>query len=291
MSYGSSRKARSSAAAGAGLVARAQQVQPQLRVGARVIRIDRQSLPRQRHRIVEAVVARCVRAGDAVDGAEPRVDRERRRDVRLEIGRAVLDEGDGRLERARLEARRIDGERARDAPRRPRRCRDRSAPVLPRARARRRATGSASARARRAAAQRADSLRAIVRPRPTYAGAYPRSAWMAARYERDASACWCFSMSRSPHAVCSSASSPAIAAASRNRSLACCTRPSACAARAARPVALAVARRGTLDDGLQDAFGLGAVAPASAAAARARALPDRRGPPAASGVSDATASS
>ena len=70
---------------------------PELRVGACVVRIERQRLARQRDGLVEAVVARRVRAGDAVDLAVPRVDRQRRRDVRLEVGRAVLDERDRRL--------------------------------------------------------------------------------------------------------------------------------------------------------------------------------------------------
>jgi hypothetical protein len=59
-------------------------------------------------------VAGRLRSRDAVDVAIARVDGVRRPDELLEIAAAVLEEGDGRLARQRIEAGGIHGQRLGD---------------------------------------------------------------------------------------------------------------------------------------------------------------------------------
>ena len=96
------------------LVAGAQQVHPELGVGARVVRIELQRAPDEGDRLGKAVGPRRLTARDPVDVAVRRVDRQHLFDLGVEVVRAVLQVGDGRHQRARLQAARVDGERPLD---------------------------------------------------------------------------------------------------------------------------------------------------------------------------------
>ena len=93
------------------LVAGAQQVHAELRQGPAVVRIDGQGSAHQGGRLVEAVRPGRMAARDAVDVAVGGVDREHAGDLRLEVGRAILEIGHGRHERTRLQAGVVDRQR------------------------------------------------------------------------------------------------------------------------------------------------------------------------------------
>ena len=96
------------------LVPGAQEVHPELGVGARVGRIERQRAPDERDRLGEAVGPRDLTARDPVDVAVRRVDRQHPLDLGGEVVSAVLQVGDGGKQRARLQAARVDRERPLD---------------------------------------------------------------------------------------------------------------------------------------------------------------------------------
>ena len=97
-----------------GLVAGPQQVHAQIRVGAVVVGLELDRLPRQRHRVVEPVVPGGQAAGRAVDVAVDRIDRQRAPRLRLEVGGPPLDVRHRRQEGARLKTARRDLQGARD---------------------------------------------------------------------------------------------------------------------------------------------------------------------------------
>ena len=92
----------------------AQQVHPQLGVGARVVRIELQRSPDEGDRLGKAVGPRGLTARDAVDVAVCRVDCQHPLDLGREVVGPVLQIVDSRQERARLQAARVDLERPSD---------------------------------------------------------------------------------------------------------------------------------------------------------------------------------
>ena len=90
------------------LVAGAQQVHPELAVGAGIVGIELQRTLHEGHRLGKAVGPRRLAPRDAVDVTVVRVDRQHALDLGGEIVRAVLQVGDGRQQRTRLQAARVD---------------------------------------------------------------------------------------------------------------------------------------------------------------------------------------
>ena len=91
-----------------GFVAGAQQVHPDRGLRARIGRIDLHRLAPLRDRFLEAVVAGELGADDAMDGARARPQRQHALRQLLDVGGAILDRRDRRLQRQRLDLVGID---------------------------------------------------------------------------------------------------------------------------------------------------------------------------------------
>ena len=216
-----------------GLVARAQQVHAQVRLRARVVRVERDGLARERRRLVEPVPARRQLARHAVGDAPGRVHREHARHLGVEVGRAAVHVGHGREQSVGVLALRVRRERRLhrlpgvgvvvvvERQLGPEQVRvDQRGVDLER-------PGGRGGRGRRVVlGERAREAR--LRGRPL------RIAASAARYDCPASARLCFSRKRSPQAVLTAGSLGARPSASRKNELAVRNSPSARSARASR---------------------------------------------------------
>ena len=94
-----------------GLITRSEQVQAEVSERPRAPRVELQGAARQRHRLLEPVVAGEQRSGHPVDVAVARGDRQHLVSFDLELVEPVFDIGQAREERSRLEARGVDGQR------------------------------------------------------------------------------------------------------------------------------------------------------------------------------------
>jgi hypothetical protein len=96
----------------AAFVTDTEQVQAEIRVRPRVVGFERHGLPRQRHRVLVPVVARCAGRNDAVEIAVDRIGGEGLRDGGVVVGCPAGHVGEGGAKRMRLGAVRVRGERA-----------------------------------------------------------------------------------------------------------------------------------------------------------------------------------
>ena len=99
-------------AARLGFVAGAHQVEAEIALGANVGGRQLDGAARQRHGLVEAIVARGEIAGDAIDLAEGRIDRQDALRLGLERRLVVAHVGDRAEQSTRVEVRRVGLENA-----------------------------------------------------------------------------------------------------------------------------------------------------------------------------------